>query len=145
MGGGLKAAGFEIGVVQSLARQLLLGGLGAAVFTFGTPEVWSMMRPAPSSPPPLIQTVLITPTPGASLTVALPPTATLTVQPTVTAPAEPSATAPAQATTPPTATATTPPAAPASAPAPTAAPASAPSLRPTALPGIRKDGVGPGR
>jgi hypothetical protein len=131
VGGGLEAAGFKIRVVESLPRQLMLAGLGAVVFLFGTPEVWSWTRSAPASaissvsgaqPAPPTVTPLPSPSATAPATATLAPSATATAEPTATS--TPSATeTPVPATS-----------------APVQAATQAPAGRTPILPGIRKDG-----
>jgi hypothetical protein len=131
VGGGLEAAGFKIGVVESLMRQLMLGGLGVVLFIAGTPEVWSWVRPAP--PPPIMSSVGSTP-PQLLTATSLP-------SPTVAVSTSTPTSTPAPLSTPtsePSATSTAAPAA-TEAPAPAATSAPAPAPRTPVLPGIRKD------
>ncbi len=142
IGGGLKAAGFEIGAVKSLGRQVTLGFLGLSLFAYGTPEVRGLTASATA---PVAPMVLVATTPTTAPTIqptasvapptatVQPPTATVQVSPTG-APAEPTAPPTAPPVAAPTATAV-----PASAPAAAPPPAQAPALRAT-LPANRPDG-----
>lgn len=135
VGGGLEAAGFKIRVVESLPRQLMLGGLGAALFVAGTPEVWSWTRPAPTPVAPVLSPAASTPTLALTVT-ALPSPAAAASTPTPSS--APSATPSPSPTSEPTATQT-----------PTNVPVIKPAVPRTLIPGLltpgRTDGPGGGR
>src|SRR5262245_15535452 len=75
VGGGLRALGVEIPALQSVRRQVLLGGVGVVLVAFSPPvqSWWSESRkpeavkPPPSSPPSVVQEVppQVKPTPAA--------------------------------------------------------------------------------
>lgn len=142
IGGGLEAAGFKIGVVKSLARQVMLGGLGAVLFVGGTPQVWSLssLTPAPLlSRGEIVASATATSTvePGPTQAPVMPTSPAAPTSTTVprTPPAEPATPASTSVAAP----ATLPATAEQAAPAP-AAPAPILDRRAPPVPGARKDG-----
>jgi len=143
IGGGLKAAGFEIGSVRSLGRQVVLGCFGVSLFAYGTPEVRGLVL-SPGAPPSTAPQMVVAATQTAPPTVV--PTAAAAPQLSATVPASPplptelsgpAATVEAAtplATLPPNPTVGT-------ASAPASVPAAAPAQeRKPRLPAIRPDG-----